>query len=418
MPRKDERIVSALTDDTAADGGVGVGAVNASGSSTSAGHLFALIRDGLVQTRRELIEATGLSRVTVTQRVDALIAGGYLREESNVSSTGGRPPRRLVPDFATKTILAAALGATHGRVAVLDGSGAPLAERTIESNLRGGPPAVLGRLTTQWKRLLSRAGRSAGSISGIGLGLPGPVNADTGRLVRPPIMPGWDGFPIRDQLVTQFNAPVFVDNDANLMAIGESRLVYPQLPSLLYVKVGTGIGAGLMLNGTLFRGIDGGAGDIGHVKIPAAAGVACSCGLLGCLAAVASGGALARQLHDAGFPDVTESRDVVELVHHGDPKAIAAVRTAGLLLGEVLATAVSLLNPSALIIGGSMATTQEHFLAAVREVIYQRTQPLALAHLQVSASRLGDRAGIAGAGELVRSEIFAPAAIDRGLAAG
>jgi predicted NBD/HSP70 family sugar kinase len=411
VPRRDERAVPAVI---AGD----VAAPTAELTSTSAGHLFALLRDGLVQTRRQLAEATGLSRVTVTQRVDALIAGGYLREESDALSTGGRPPRRLVSDLASKTILAAALGATHGQVAVLDGSGATLAERAIESNIRSGPPAVLGRLAGQWKRLLVRAGRDARSVCGVGLGVPGPVNVDTGRLVRPPIMPGWDGFPIRDHLGAQFHAPVFVDNDANLMAIGESRLVYPHLPSLLYVKVGTGIGAGLVLNGRPFRGIDGGAGDIGHVKVPAADGLRCSCGLTGCLAAVASGWALARRLHEAGFADVHESRDVVELAHHGEPEAVAAVREAGLLLGEVLATAISLLNPSALVIGGDMASTHEHFLGAVREVLYQRTQPLALAHLQVSASQLGDLAGIAGAGELVRSEIFAPTAIDAALAAG
>jgi predicted NBD/HSP70 family sugar kinase len=411
VPRRGERV-------TPVEFARDVAGPSADLASTSAGHLFVLFRDGHVRTRRELTEATGLSRVTVTQRVDALIAGGYLREESDASSTGGRPPRRLVPDFESKTILAAALGATHGRVAVLDGRGAALAERAIESNIRSGPPAVLNRLVGHWKRLLVRAGRDVRSVRGIGIGVPGPVNADTGRLVRPPIMPGWDDFPIGDHVRAQLHAPVFVDNDANLMAIGESRRVYPHLPSLLFVKVGTGIGAGLVLNGRLFRGIDGGAGDIGHVKIPAADGLRCSCGLQGCLAAVASGGALARRLHDAGFTGVTASRDVVELVDQGDPDAISAVRDAGRLLGEVLATAVSLLNPSALVIGGDMATTHEYFVSAVREVLYQRTQPLALAHLQVSASQLGDLAGIVGAAEMVRSEIFAPAAIDAALAAG
>ncbi|HEU5269958.1 MAG TPA: hypothetical protein VFU36_08535, partial [Jatrophihabitans sp.] len=163
-------------------------------TSTSAGHLFQLIRDGTVHTRRELIEVTGLSRVTVTQRVDALINGGYLREHGEAVSTGGRRPRRLVPAYETKTILTAALGATHGRLAIQDASGATLTHQAIESNIASGPTAVLARVTRQWKRMLTKTGRSGHSVCGIGLGVPGPVNADTAQLVRPPIMPGWDGY--------------------------------------------------------------------------------------------------------------------------------------------------------------------------------------------------------------------------------
>lgn len=381
-------------------------------ASTSAGHLFQLIRDGTVQTRRELIDTTGLSRVTVTQRVDALIRTGYLREHGEAVSTGGRRPRRLVPAYEPKTILTAALGATRGRLALHDGSGAMLSHQTIESRIASGPTSVLTRVSTQLKRMLTKCGRSIESVCGIGIGLPGPVNFDDARLVRPPIMPGWDDYPIRQHLGEAFDAPVFVDNDANLMALGESRIVYPDLPSLLFVKFGTGIGAGLVLNGGLYRGVDGGAGDIGHVKIPAAQGMRCSCGLTGCVAAIASGAAIAHRLRAAGRPNILQSRDVAQLVAHSDPEAITAVRDAGLLLGDVLATAVSLLNPSALVIGGDMGLTYDHLLTAVREVLYQRTQPLAIRHLHIATSRLADDAGIAGAAEMVRTEIFSPAVID------
>jgi predicted NBD/HSP70 family sugar kinase len=202
------------------------------------------------------------------------------------------------------------------------------------------------------------------------------VNIATARVVRPPIMPGWHDYPIREHLADHFPAPVFVDNDANLMALGEWRLLYPQLGSLLMVKVATGIGAGLVLNGEVYRGIDGGSGDIGHAKIPAAAELRCRCGANGCLAAAASGGALAQRLYDAGLHTVHESRDVVRMVEQGNADAVAAVREAGTLVGEVLATAVSLLNPSVLIIGADMANTNDHFMTAMREVLYQRTQPL------------------------------------------
>ncbi len=383
--------------------------------STSAGHIFNLFREQRVQTRRELIALTGLARSTVTQRVDALLAAGFLREEGVNESAIGRRPKRLVPDYEPKTILAADLGATHGRLAVLDGSGRILAETAVESRIDNGPVEVLGRTVGHWKELLHQADRSAGSVCGLGLGVPGPVDVTTGRLTQPPIMPGWDAYPIRDFLANYFDAAVFVENDANLMALGESLQVYPQLPSLLFVKVATGIGAGLVLDGRIYDGFDGGAGDIGHAKVSAAEGKRCNCGAEGCLAAVSSGAALARQLaakgHSAG-----SSRDVVRLVQEGNGDAISATRDAGRVLGEVLATSVSLLNPAALVLGGDMALTYEHFLTGVREVLYSRTQPLAIRRLHVGTSQLGDQAGIVGAAVLVREQVFSAAAVDRALA--
>jgi predicted NBD/HSP70 family sugar kinase len=382
--------------------------------SNSAGEIFQLFRTGIVHTRRELIEHSGLARSTVTNRVDALIEAGLLREAGENLSTGGRPPKILLPNFEAKTILAADLGATHGRIAVLDGAGGIIVQTTLESRIQSGPAAVLRRLVSQWKRLLYKSGRELSSLCGIGIGLPGPVNAETGRLVQPPIMPGWHDYPVREYLSRYFDVPAFVENDANLMALGESQLVHPKLASLLLVKVATGIGAGLILDGRIYSGAAGGAGDIGHVKVPAAAGLRCSCGAEGCLAAVSSGAALVRQLAAAGRA-VRGSRDVVELVQQGEPEPVALTRKAGQILGEVIATAVSLLNPSALILGGDLALTDDHFLSGLREILYQRSQPLAIRHLLVATSTLGDEAGVAGAAALVRQEVFSAAAVDRAL---
>ncbi len=382
--------------------------------SNSAGDIFQLFRSGVVHTRRELILHSGLARSTVTSRVDALLDAGLLREAGENLSTGGRPPKILVPNLEAKTILAADLGATHGRIAVLDGAGTIIVEAALESRIQSGPAAVLGRLVSQWKKLLLKSGRGASSLCGIGIGLPGPVNAETGRLVQPPIMPGWHDYPILEFLAKHFDVPAFVENDANLMALGEAQLVHPKLPSLLLVKVATGIGAGLILGGRIYSGAAGGAGDIGHVKVPAAAGMRCSCGAEGCLAAVSSGAALVRQLAADGRA-VQTSRDVVRLVEQGDPEAVALTRRAGQTLGEVIATAVSLFNPSALILGGDLSLTDDHFLSGLREILYQRTQPLAIRHLLVTTSSLGDEAGIAGAAALVRQEVFSAVAVDRQL---
>jgi len=239
--------------------------------SSSAGHLYQLFRQGRVRTRGELRELTNLSRSTVTPRVDALLAAGFLREQGATASTGGRRASVLVPHEEPKTLLVADLGATHGRLAVTDGAGAVLAQARLESRIDTGPEAVLERVFTTFRQLLADAGRDEARIDGIGIGVPGPVDVRAATVVQPPIMPGWHGFDIRGFGARYFAAPIFVANDANLMALGESRRIYPHTPSLLFVKVATGIGAGLVLRGTIYDGVDGGAGDIGHVRVPEAA---------------------------------------------------------------------------------------------------------------------------------------------------
>jgi predicted NBD/HSP70 family sugar kinase len=380
-------------------------------ADTSAGDIFQLIRRGDVSTRGQLMTVSGLSRSTITQRLDSLVAAGYLVEEGRDVSTGGRPPAMLAPNETPKTILAVDLGATHGRLAVLDGAATPLAERAIETQIHTGPDQVLDRSCTILLELLEECQRKPATVCGIGIGIPGPVNSATSRAVQPPIMPGWHDFPIKEAVQARIAAPVLVENDANLMALAESQLNYPNSPSMLYVKVATGIGAGIVIAGEIYDGVDGGAGDIGHIKIPAAAGYRCNCGSEGCLAAVASGSAIARRLADAH--GATSSRDVVRLVQNGVADAVTATRDAGRLIGGVLATAVSLLNPGVLVLGGDMAQTNEHFLLGLREVLYQQTQPLATRSLQVAASQLGDRAGILGAAILVREHVFSPASVNQ-----
>lgn len=378
---------------------------------TSAGHLLQLVRRGRVHTRKELIELTGLSRSTVASRVDALLAAGYLEEGGQATSSGGRPPSTLAFSAASKTLLVADLGATHGRVAVVDAAGTTIAETTLESSIADGPEAVLSRVSTAFTAMLAVAARIPEQVSGIGVSVPGPVDFATARVVQPPIMKGWHDYPIRDFLHGSFDAPVYVDNDADVMALGEQHLSFPDAASLLFVKVATGIGAGIVIDGKVYRGVDGAAGGIGHVRLLQEGGNRCACGSVGCLAAHASGAAVAAQLRREGRR-ARNSRDVVRLVHQGDAPAIRLVRAAGQALGEVLATAVSLLNPQLLVIGGDMALTHEHFLLGVREALYTRTLPLATRSLGVVQSPLGDRAGVAGTAVMVLEEVFSAEAVD------
>jgi predicted NBD/HSP70 family sugar kinase len=382
----------------------------------AAGYLLELIRTSRARTRRELQELTGLSRSTITSRVDQLVEAGYVRESGVAQGSRGRPSTVLKFDESHGVVLAADLGATHARVALCDLSGRILAEEARNVQISRGPEKLLGWLEKRWRHLLDTRESHDARLVGLCVGVPGPVDVLTGRPVQPPIMPGWDDYPVRERLEQAFGVPGFVENDANVMAFGEYHRGLSWCPSLLFVKVATGIGAGMVVNGQLLRGVHGGSGDIGHVKLTGPyAEPLCACGARGCLAASASGGAVARRLRELGRQAPT-SRAVVRLVQSGDPEAIAFTREAGLLLGDVLATAVSLLNPRVLMIGGDLVRAQEHFMAAVRERIYQRTQPLATRDLQVLTSAIGDRAGVVGATRIVVEEVYSAAAVDRRLA--
>ncbi|WP_328668925.1 ROK family transcriptional regulator [Streptomyces sp. NBC_00328] len=396
------------------------------GNQASAGELLELVRSGRATTRGALQRATGLSRATVGQRLDRLFRAGWLREGAGGpvdSPLGGRPSIALEFDDEHAVVLAADLDTRHGRAAVLTLTGEILAEHAGPLVIDDGPEAVLGELGRWFAELVGKSGRPADAVCGIGLAVPGPVDSDTGRVVQPPIMPGWDGYDIRGRLGRAFaehagtgagtaGVPVLVDNDANLMAYGEQRAGYPDCSAFALVKVSTGIGAGMVVGGTVYRGVDGGAGDIGHIRVGADA--LCRCGSYGCLAAVASGGAVARRLAESGVPAASGS-DVRELLAAGHPEATALAREAGRRVGDVLATVVTLLNPGVLMIAGDLAGTP--FLTGVRELLYQRALPRSTAHLAVVTSRLGERAGLVGAGALVVEHLYAPERAEERLAA-
>ncbi|MFI6486215.1 ROK family protein [Streptomyces sp. NPDC050564] len=393
------------------------------GNQASAGDLLELVRSGRATTRGALQQATGLSRATVGQRLDRLFRAGWLREGAGGpvdSPLGGRPSITLEFDDAHAVVLAADLDTRHGRAAVLTLTGEILAEHAGVLVIDEGPEAVLGELGRWFAELLEKAGRPVDAVCGIGLAVPGPVDSDTGRVVQPPIMPGWDGYDIRGRLGRAFaersgaraDIPVLVDNDANLMAYGEQRIGYPNCSAFALVKVSTGIGAGMVVGGAIYRGIDGGAGDIGHIRVGADA--LCRCGSYGCLAAVASGGAVARRLAESGVPAASGS-DVRDLLTAGHPGAMALAREAGRQVGDVLATVVTLLNPGVLMIAGDLAGTP--FLTGVRELLYQRALPRSTAHLDVVTSQLGERAGLVGAGALVVEYLYAPERAEERLAA-
>ena len=393
----------------------GHGAIARSGAS-SASDLLQLISSGQATTRAGLASVTGLARSTVSQRVEALIASQLVYEAGGGTSTGGRPPVVLAFNRAAGVVLAADLGATHCRLAVADLGAQLLQELTDDLEIAEGPDHVLAWVADRFEELLASCGRSAADVRAIGLGVPGPVDFSTGQAVSPPIMPGWDGVSIPLRLQARFDAPVLIDNDVNIMALGEWSTTWPEVDHLLLVKVGTGIGCGVVSRGQVHRGADGAAGDIGHIRISGHDDAVCRCGNLACVEAVAGGAALAQQLRADGF-DARSSRDVVRLAAEGNAVAIRRVRAAGRLLGEVLASLVNFFNPDVVVVGGDLAEVRDQLLAGIREVVYQRSLPLATRHLEIAQSSLGDRAGAVGAAVMAVERALSREAVEEALQA-
>ena len=381
---------------------------------TGAGELLQHLRDGRARTRSELATSTGLARSTVAARIDALLASGLVRHGGEASSTGGRPPIRFRFDPAARVVLGADLGATHARLAVTDLAAAVLAEVSEDLDIALGPERVLDRVVSLARELL--APWDPEMLAGIGIGLPGPVEHSTGRPINPPIMPGWDGYDVPGRLTAELGVPTLVDNDVNIMALGEHFAYWRTTEHLMLVKVATGIGSGIISDGALRRGAQGAAGDLGHLAVPGGGDVPCRCGNTGCLEAIASGAALAAALRSRGY-DAASSRDVVALARAGSVEAVQLLRAAGRDIGEVLSAAVSLLNPSVIVIGGALAAAGEHLLAGVREVVYRRSLPLATQHLRIVPSRSGERAGVIGGAVMVVERVLAPGHVDELVAA-
>jgi predicted NBD/HSP70 family sugar kinase len=368
-------------------------------TAADAGPLLRLLLDGQPRTRAELIDLSGLARSTVTGRIEALLESGLVVPSGEAASTGGRPPARFRFNPGARLILAADVGATHLTVALTDLTGEILDSITTPLNIADGPEVVLAAIVDHGISLFVRAGRSMSDLIGTGVGLPGPVDHRTGRPNHPPIMPGWDSYDVVGHLSGELEGMVLVDNDVNIMALGEHAGQYAGVEHLLFVKVATGIGAGVISGGRLHRGAQGAAGDIGHIQAPGHTEL-CRCGNTGCLEAVASAAAIAARLRDLGLVAKT-SLDVVELVRGGNTAATQAVRQAGREIGAVLAGCVSLLNPSVIVIGGSLSQAGDSLLAGIREAIYARSLPLATTELQVVASRAGQQSAVRGAATMV-----------------
>jgi glucokinase-like ROK family protein len=375
--------------------------------------------------RSELTEVLGVSRSKISLEVGRLLEAGLLVEVGLAESEGGRRSSLLSIPRSAGLIAAVDVGATSIDVALSTLGSQLVAHRGEVADVRDGPKVVLGRVKELLAELLEEQGAERREVRAIGVGVPGPVEQASGLLRSPPIMPDWDRFPIRDAFAGEYAAPVFVDNDVNVMALGEHwGGVGRGVDNLLFVKIGTGIGGGIIADGRLYRGIQGCAGDIGHICADPE-GPVCTCGNRGCLEAMAAAPAIVRKAErcarDGSSPILSQvllekgelsAMDVGEAASLGDYRALEIIRESGRLVGGVLATLVSTLNPSLIVIGGGVSNIGHSLLAEIRSTVYGRSLPLATRNLPVVLSELDQVAGVTGASVLAAEGILQTTRVD------
>ncbi|MEV6605237.1 ROK family transcriptional regulator [Kutzneria sp. NPDC051319] len=367
------------------------------GLEAGAARVVELVAAGRATSRNELAVALSLPPSTVNLRVHALLSAGVLVEQGEGRSQGGRRPRLLSVNADFGHVWTIDIGSRHVRLGPMDMTGSLISTHELSISIDTDPSLLLDEIFAAVNSLEATE-RPAGRWLGVGVGLPGPVDVVAGTVTLPSRMPGWRGFPAREALQRLFPVPVVIDNDANLLALGQARRGAPG-ETLVVVKAGTGIGSGLVVDGRLHRGRDGAAGDISHVRIPAGGDRPCTCGNHGCLETVASGAALVAQL------GVASTADVLAASEDANATVITAIRRAGGLLGEVLATVVNFANPDAVLLGGALAGA-EAFVAAARGALYERCLPLATRRLRIDTVLGGVDAGLLGAGSLALESVL------------
>ena len=372
-------------------------------------------------TKPDLVESTDYSRTKITSSIDSLLQKQIIIENQSTEYTGGRRSKTFSINGGLGFIAGVDIGATSIDLAIADFSRNILIRTSEPALVREGPIKILGRVCSLLEKMMQEKGFNSERILGIGIGIPGPVDFSLGTAVSPPIMPGWDSYPIIQTVQQWFPAAnVVIDNDVNVMALGEIHEgAGKNASNLIFVKIGTGIGAGIVCEGKIYRGASGCAGDIGHISV-SKSGPACHCGNKGCLEAVAAGPAIARRsLVDAqagrspflmkqyeNNGEKLTAEDVGIAAREGDALSIEVIRESGQIIGEVLASLVNFYNPEMIIIGGGVSNLGNLLLSSIRQAVLKRSLPLATRNLNIVFSGTGSEAGIIGAVNLAMDYIF------------
>src|SRR6201991_1137396 len=365
------------------------------------------LRDEGHISRADIARRTGLSRSTVSSLVADLQADGLVVERPEPGSAhgaqGSRPPILLSFDASAGAAVGIDFGHSHLRVAVSDLASTILAERTRPLDTDHDAQEGLDAAAELVEQTLADAGVDRSAVIGAGMGLPGPIESGEGVVGTSAVLPGWIGMTAEAEMRRRLDIPVMVDNDANLGALAEAAFGAGRAAGdLVYLKVSSGIGAGLILNGRLYRGSGGLAGELGHVLVDPD-GIVCRCGNRGCLETVAATGALVDLLRASHGEDLTV-QGMLDAARAGDAGCRRVIHDAGRALGQVVATLLNVLNPELLVVGGDLAGAGDLLLAGVRESVGRAALPEAARRAEVVAGVLGDRAQVLGALALVVSE--------------
>ncbi len=360
-------------------------------------------------SRADLAQRMIISRAAVTIIINDLLDSGLIQETESRNGSSGRPPIILEINPGFGYVAGIDLGATHLSIILTNFCAQVIDEVGFPYPINRGPELCLPEVDKHLKELLAKNNLQLSDISAIGLDVPGPIVAEAGIVLAPPIMPGWDRFPIRETLEKLWNRPVALTNDAEAGALGEWAFGAGRGESdLAYIKVGTGIGAGLLLDGRIYRGATGSAGEIGHLTM-IENGPLCNCGNNGCLEALAGGQAIARQAQEAVLKgertilssthpeDKITAQDVASAAQRGDLVAQRIVSEAGSYLGVALAGLVNLFNPSMVVVGGGIAQIGDLFLQPVRNAVMRRSLPAAARTVKITTAVLGHRSSSIGA---------------------
>ncbi len=383
--------------------------------------IIAALRQHDTISRTDLARLTGWSRPKVSAEVGKLVKRAILIENGEGASQGGRRPRLLKFNQQLGYIIGVDIGATSMDLAVADLNAQVLARDCGPADVREEPLALLSEVKRRALGLLAKRNIRPQQVLGVGVGVPGPVDFLKGILVAPPLMPAWEGFSIRGYFHPIFpSAFVAVDNDVNIMALGELKSgAGTGVDNFIFVKIGTGIGAGIVCNGIIHRGHNGSAGDIGHICADHN-GPTCRCGNVGCLEAMAAGPAIADRAWEAARNGsslilaqkleanngLLRAEDVAAAVREGDRMAIEIVQYSGQLIGDVLAGLVNFFNPSMILVGGGVANIGNQLLASLRQAVLRRSTALATRELTVSYSPMSGEAGVTGAIHLALEHLF------------
>jgi glucokinase-like ROK family protein len=360
-------------------------------------------------SRVELARRMNLTRAAVTAIVNDLLTTGIVREAGDLNVRAGRPPVVLEIDPSRGFVVGVDFGASHLSILIADLGANILEEVEIPINIQDGPKVCIDQADHLLNELLSKVGKELPDILAIGVGVPGPIVSEAGMVLAPPIMPGWDRFPIRDTLEKMWGCPVSLSNDAELGVLGEWAAGAGRGEQYLtYIKIGTGIGAGLLLDGQIYRGVSGSAGEIGHLTIEES-GPLCECGNHGCLEAIAGGRAIARQAQEIVRKghrtqlssikpiEAISTRDVASAAQLGDLAAQQLLTRAGTYLGIAIAGIVNMFNPGMVIIGGGVAQSGDILLEPIRLAVQRRSLPAATKAVRITTAMLGRRSSSMGA---------------------